>query len=293
MILILTFYQKPSEPKGKEAHKPPTKGKTGAATATSKKRKPDSETPAVVDPSSIILPGEEEGSVEIDESCDQIRRKINNLINSGEMKVTHFLRECNINSNSYGRFMKLRGPYSGADTQTYEAAFIFFKKRELAGIKPAKKKKAKAEDLDRFDVSDTELLLAGETEGVVEVYDTCDEVRRKINAHLREDGVTKAGLCRTFGKMTPSGTPINGKSMDDFLRKKGPDAGNSSNTFYAAYVFFEKLRIKHGKPKTKFREEMEKIWRPRGGFPRHRGGLIYCPPGSHPYMDKYGRILRT
>jgi hypothetical protein len=208
------------------------------------------------------------------------------------MKVTHFLRECNINSNSYGRFMKLKGPYSGAANQTYEAAFIFFKKRELAGIKPAKKK-AKAEALDRFDVSDPELLLVGEIEGVVEIYDTCDEVRRKINAHLREDGVTKAGLCRALGKMTPSGTPINGKSLDDFLRKKGADAGNSSNTFYAGYVFFEKLRIKHGKPKSKFREEMEKIWCSQGGFRRHRGGLVYCPPGAHHYMDKYGRILRA
>jgi hypothetical protein len=35
---------------------------------------------------------------------------------------TDFQRECNINSNSYSRFMKLKGPYSRIDNQTYEAA---------------------------------------------------------------------------------------------------------------------------------------------------------------------------
>ncbi|KAH0562807.1 hypothetical protein GP486_002569, partial [Trichoglossum hirsutum] len=267
----------------------PSKLTKTAAASTSKKRKPDSE-PSAIDPCSIILPGEEEGEVEIDQSCDQIRRKINNLINSGEMKVTHFQRQCNINSNSYGRFMKLKGPYSGADNQTYEAAFIFFKKRELAGIKP-QKKKAVAKDLDKFDVSDPALKLDGEDEGEVEIYDTCDEIRRKINAHLRNDGVTKAGLCRAIGKMTPAGTPINGKSMDDFLRKKGPEEGGGTNCFYGAYVFFEKLRIKQGKPKSKLRQEMEKIWASRGGFPTRGAGLIICRADARPYTDKYGRIF--
>jgi hypothetical protein len=206
------------------------------------------------------------------------------------MKVTHFQRECNINSNSYSRFMKLRGPYSGSDNQTFEAAYIFFKKRELAGIKP-QKKKATAKDLDKFDVSDPALELDGEDEGEVEVYDTCDEVRRKITAHLRNDGVTKASLCRALGKMTPAGNPINVKSLDDFLKKKGPEAGGSSNCFYAGYVFFEKLRIKQGKPKSKFRREMEDIWAWQGGFPRRRPGLIICRADARPYSDKYGRIF--
>ncbi|KAI9864358.1 MAG: hypothetical protein M1813_003278 [Trichoglossum hirsutum] len=275
--------------KGTEPAPKPSKSTKTTAASTSKKRKADAEASAI-DPNSIILPGEEEGEIEIDQSCDQIRRKINSLINSGEMKVTHFQRECGINSNSYGRFMKLKGPYSGVDNQTYEAAFIFFKKRELAGIKPPKKK-ATAKDLDKFDVSDPALELDGEDEGEVEVYDTCDEIRRKINAHLRNDGVTKASLCRAIGKMTPAGTPTNARSLDDFLKKKGPEAGGSSNCFYGAYVFFEKLRIKQGKPKSKFRQEMENIWAPRGGFPRRRPGYIIVSADSRPYADKYGRIF--
>ncbi len=55
--------------------------------------------------------------------------------------------------------MKLKGPYSSINNQTYEAAYIFFKKRELAGIKPAKKKKATVKDLDKFDMSDPALKL--------------------------------------------------------------------------------------------------------------------------------------
>jgi hypothetical protein len=140
--------------------------------------------------------------------------------------------------------MKLKGPYSGIDNQTYEAAFIFFKKRKLTNIKPPKRKKVNAEDLDKFDVGDPVLKLDEEDEGEVKIYDTCDEIRRKINAHLREGGVTKAGLCRTLSKMTLDGTPINAKSMDDFLKKRGPQEGNSSRCFYGAYVFFKKLRIK-------------------------------------------------
>jgi hypothetical protein len=205
------------------------------------------------------------------------------------MKVTHFQRECGINANSYGRFMKLKGPYRGADNQTYEAAFIFFKKRELAGVKAPKKKKVASEDKDKFDVSDPSLYLDGEEDGEVEVYDTCDVIRRKINAHLRESGVTKAGFCRAMGKMMPDGKPITPITMDRFLEKKGSLEGNSTKVFYAAYCFFEKLRIKQKKPKTKFREEMEEIWEDRGGFDLelHRGGFI-VPAGTSVFHDEYG-----
>lgn len=52
---------------------------------------------------------------------------------------------------------------------------------------------------------------------------------------------------------------------------KGADTGNTSCVFYAAYVFFEKLRVQEGKPKSKHREEMEAIWASKGGFNTTRG----------------------
>lgn len=74
-------------------------------------------------------------------NCDEIRTKIIALLRSGEIKVTHFQKENGINSNSYGRFMKLKGPYSGIDNQTYHQAHRFFRKREEKGIKPLPQRK--------------------------------------------------------------------------------------------------------------------------------------------------------
>lgn len=47
----------------------------------------------------------------------------------------------------------------------------------------------KAADVD-------DVHLPGEENDQVPIFDTCDEVRRKINAHLRSDGTTKAQLVR-------------------------------------------------------------------------------------------------
>jgi hypothetical protein len=74
------------------------------------------------------------------------------------------------------------------------------------------------------------------------------------------------------------------------MGKRGPNAGNTSGVFYAAYIFFEKMRIKEGKPKSKHREEMEKIYG-KEGFDIERARNWYtCGPGERPYMDQYGRV---
>lgn len=41
--------------------------------------------------------------------------------------------------------------------------------------------------------------------------------------------------------------------------------------FYAAYVYFEKVRLAEGKPKSKHRLKMEEIWGDKGGFNVTRG----------------------
>lgn len=51
-------------------------------------------------------------------NCNKIRAKIQQLIDSGEYRVTHFQRELNVASNSYGHFMNLKGPWNGIDNQT-------------------------------------------------------------------------------------------------------------------------------------------------------------------------------
>jgi hypothetical protein len=180
----------------------------------------------------------------------------------------------------------------------YINAFKFFKKRELLGMKPPKKKRStEAVDDMKMDVSN--IHLDGEEHEDVPVYDTCDEVRKKIRAFLCQDGVTQAAFLREVAKTFGNGRKIQANMLNEFLGKKGPNSGNVSSIFYASYVFFEKMRIRDGKPKTAFREEMEDIWdgvldwrHHKPGFDRktrHNTGYL-CGPGYVPVIDKYGRV---
>ncbi|KAL8691157.1 MAG: hypothetical protein Q9218_003554 [Villophora microphyllina] len=228
----------------------------------------------------------------ITDSCDVVRRKITAFINSGEMKVTEFQRTIGVNSNSYGRFMKLKGPSSGNGNQVYAAAFRFFDDRKKAGIKaPAKKKVKKDDEAKKFDLSGVD-PLPGEDEGDVSVWETCDEIRKKINAFLREPDVTQAAFLREIAKFHPEGKKIQSKQLKDFLSSKGPLMGNTSKVFYCSYVFFEKLRIKQGKSKTEMRKGTEAAWCLEGGVDTKRSPNqgYWCSASSRIVEDKYGRV---
>ena len=232
---------------------------------------------------------DEDGYLVFDWNCDQVRRKIKALIEGGEMKVTEFQRTIGVNSNSYGRFMKLQGPSRGMDNSTMSGAYRFFKRREAEGKTVPKKRKADA--APAVDLSDVH--LDDEDTDSVKIFDSCDEIRRKIAAHLRKPGVTQAQLLKDLAaQFHTQSVKLQSKQLNDFRTKSGADAGNTSRIFYGAYVFFEKLRIKEGKPKGKHRLEMEKIWAPRGGFDTktsHSKGY-WCMKGEVPVMDQYGNV---
>ena len=195
--------------------------------------------------------------------------------------------------------MKKCGRDAGAGSTVYSAATLFFRKRELQGKKMPRKKAKKETTVDGketgkildYDVSD--IHLEGEDEEEVEIYDTCDEIRRKIAAHLRAPGITQAGFCRALSAQFPEsdGRKLSSAQLQAFQRKKGPMEGNSSGVFYAAYVFFEKLRIKEGKKKSKARLEMEEVWGNNGGVRRdlQRGGYLVMK-GDDVVQDKYGKV---
>ncbi len=276
-----------SSPPRQKAFQP---SKPSSKPSSSKRPHPDSTRD---DPSEITLPGEEDGTLEIDQSCAQIRRKITAFLNSGAMKVTEFQRAIGVNSGPYGRFMKQTGPMGGCGNSTYDAAWMFFKKREVAGVKmPAKKRKTagpkEAAADDALDVSG--VGLDGEDDESVEIYDTCDEVRRKIAAHLRSPDVTQAAFLRALSTSFPGEKKLTSKQLKDFQGKKGPSAGNSSGVFYAAYVYFEKLRVKEGKAKGAKRKAMETKWAAEGGFHRKALGGLWCGPNDRPFEDKYGVV---
>jgi len=93
------------------------------------------------------------------------------------MKVGEFQSAIGVTTGSYARFMKQNGSQSGNGSDTYEAAATFFKKRELQGIKMPKKKVKKTDKNKKMNVFDIH-LDEEETENI-EVYNTCNEVKRK------------------------------------------------------------------------------------------------------------------
>ncbi len=122
----------------------------------------------------------------------------------------------------------------------------------------------------------------------VPIYDTCDDVRRKVNAHLRESTMTQAAFLRELDKILPGEQTLSSQRIKTFLGKKGPVNGCDSPVFYAAYVWFEKLRIKNGKKKSKKREEMEIMWAKEGGMSRISHRYITCLKNVRPVLDQYG-----
>ncbi|KAK7900458.1 hypothetical protein LTR67_002740 [Exophiala xenobiotica] len=280
-----------------------------------KKRKSTEASPT--NPDDIELPD----GMPIEWSAQQIRAKIRQYVNSGEMKVGEFQKKLDVSSTSYNRFMAMNGADKGTSSDTYFSAAEFFKRRELAGLKMPRQKKAKttgdtpdtnksgstttapkkskkdeiAEIEKANDVSD--ITLPGEEDDSVPVFDTCDDIRTKIKRYMRETPhATGAGFVRTAASALPENSDRKAaqQGLTKFLNAKGPRKGAESNVFYTAYVFFEKLRIKQGKPKSKKREEMEKEWGRQGMELRDSSKVhILVGPGLPPmHEDKYG-IMRN
>ncbi|RYP56254.1 hypothetical protein DL771_012041 [Monosporascus sp. 5C6A] len=96
--------------------------------------------------------------------------------------------------------------------------------------------------------------LSGEKIDDVKTYDTCDEIRRKVNEHLKTPGVTQAQFCwDLYAQLKmPKTNGIQSTFLADFR------AGETSSVFYATYVYFEKKRTAEGMSKSQHRLEIEK-----------------------------------
>ncbi|KAJ4251481.1 hypothetical protein NW762_011466 [Fusarium torreyae] len=219
------------------------------------------------------------------DACGTIRSKLNKLIDSGVMTKAELCRAIPANSNSLNKFLQQKGTMAGSGSCVWFNAYAWFKQREIMGIKMPNMKKRQLEQQKEDaagassapgsapkakkplpDISD--IHLDGEESDEVPVYDTCDEIRRKINAHLKTPGLTQAQFCRDLYAQlhAPKCKGIQSKQLADFRHLHGSNAGAKGSVFYAAYVYFEKLRLAQGKPKSKHRQDMEGIH--PGGFPR-------------------------
>lgn len=208
----------------------------------------------------------------VDRDCTYVRNMIQKVIDRGIFKKGEFCNTIGSSPNSVNRFLAQTGRDGGSGSDAYMNAWAWFKKRELAGLtmptaSAATQKKAKTSKarLDNANADLSSIHLDGEERDSAPVFETCDVVRRKITAHLKTPGLTQAQFCRDLHAQLkmPGCKSIQSKMLADFRKKKGPMAGCTSSVYYAAYVYFEKRRLAEGKPKSKHRLEMEKIY-PRG-----------------------------
>jgi hypothetical protein len=139
-----------------------------------------------------------------------------------------------------------------------------------------------------FDVSS--IHIEGEEEENLPIFDTCDDVRQKIKSFLESSEMTRAAFMRLLcsAAFPTSKKNIQDRQLANFQGQDGAKKGCESNVFYAAYVYFEKLRIKNGEEKSEKREDMEEIWDDEG-VPRkmERGGYV-VKQGTEVYEDEYG-----
>ncbi|KAK0617524.1 hypothetical protein B0T14DRAFT_498525 [Immersiella caudata] len=114
---------------------------------------------------------------------------------------------------------------------------------------------------DVLDVSSVPSLEDEGDDGVVRIYDTCDTIRSKIRTLLATQRITQIAFLRAIVKATygeDSNKVIQSVSYAAFMKQNGSSAGNASAVYYAAYVFFEKLRIKRGEAKSTERQQIER-----------------------------------
>ncbi|KAF9028987.1 hypothetical protein BDZ89DRAFT_1065701, partial [Hymenopellis radicata] len=103
-----------------------------------------------------------------------------------------------------------------------------------------------------------DIVLEDEAEGTTPVYDTCDEIRRKIRKLQKEPGFKVTHWLKDIGG-------INNNSYHRFMKLSGAHSGVENGTYKAAYMYFEKVRLAEGKKKSSKRKDNE--WEYPEGIP--------------------------
>ncbi|KAF9479049.1 hypothetical protein BDN70DRAFT_879204 [Pholiota conissans] len=146
------------------------------------------------------------------------------------------------------------------------------KKHTQPAIKAGPRKKARvsdasaAEDATNKGKKNTQsqswmdIKLPREDEREIPIYDDCNEIRRKIRRLQKTPGFKLNHWLKDIGN-------INNNSYARFMRYEGETGGASNGTYYAAYVYFEKVRILEGMKKTTTRLANERQ-HSRTGFSR-------------------------
>ncbi|RAH71725.1 uncharacterized protein BO66DRAFT_319114 [Aspergillus aculeatinus CBS 121060] len=287
---------------------------TGTSTSTKKRSSTDAQLDVIdVDAEDDHHDNDKEnrssrgGRSSVNKNCDEVRQEIRDFLDARQMQPGQFQRLIGVSAKSYRDFVGHSGPEKGARSVTFVKAGEFFR-----GFEEGRRKRAKtataatagkgrgsraADGNSEYDVSGIELEDEEDEELEVPVFETCDRVRDMIRKHVAKPRVTKAGFLRDAAKAAfPGGEKtINPGLLQVSLKQEGALVGNTGIVFYAAYVFFEKLRIKNGEPKDDFRLTMEEIW--PFGIEREKpvNGPWIVATGSQPYINEFGqlRVLRN
>lgn len=175
--------------------------------------------------------------------------------------------------------MKGAGKKRSYEDAENESVSALGKTSERNDTTSSKAKKAKKDDSNAFDVKD--IHLDKEEDGCVPIFDTCADIRRKISAHERKGVTTKKAMLEAF--------QASAQQYKTFMKGSKQLQGAEKDIYYGAYVYFEKLRIKQEKKKSKKREEMECIWG-RNGVPRVQTDRLTLFKGQRASFDQYGQL---
>ena len=111
-----------------------------------------SKPPSAADLSHIQLPGEEDESVPIYATCEDIRRQINDHLRKPGVTQAGFCRELkqmmptqDVNTRHLGKFLNFTGPRAGGHSPVFYSGYVFFEKLRLH---EGKKKSAKMQKLE-------------------------------------------------------------------------------------------------------------------------------------------------
>ncbi|KAK7058835.1 hypothetical protein VNI00_001459 [Paramarasmius palmivorus] len=132
------------------------------------------------------------------------------------------------------------------------------------------KTKGKAKGKEEQPSSWQDVVLETNDDGTIPVYDDCAEVRRKIRQLTQTPGFKITHWLKDIGN-------INNNSYNRFMKEKGRTDGASNGTYYAAYVYFEKVRIAQGKKKTAGRKANEEQY--PFGFPLENRRKVWVITG--------------
>ncbi|MCJ1327531.1 hypothetical protein MMC10_004201 [Thelotrema lepadinum] len=145
-------------------------------------------------------------------------------------------------------------------------------------------------DSGLVDISDVH--LDGENNDAVPMYETPADVRRHMTTFFDNSKVSQKAFVEAIS--AASNTACSVSQLSTF-RKKGGKRGSTSvdgadsRVFYAAWVYFEKIRIKNGDKKNAHRMQMEKIWGDKGKERIGNKPLILHSSETARY-DKFGQL---